>query len=118
MARLNGVATGESHQSRFSFKGQTVIYRSLQLLCLAATALPKFNPEIPDHIGVLIYRAFDQRALELAPQPLRTLDLLSLRKPNAKTYKSSKRPLSSHFITSLFREVDKAKRVERTTALL
>ena len=70
--------------------------------------------EIPDHIGVLIYRAFDQRALELAPQPLRTPGFLTVAKKAQRQYlQVEQTPLISHFITSLFREVDKAKRVKK-----
>ena len=70
--------------------------------------------EIPDHIGVLIYRAFDQRALELAPQPLRTPGFLTVaKKAQRQDLQVEQTPLISHFITSLFREVDKAKRVKK-----
>lgn len=70
--------------------------------------------EIPDHIGVLIYRAFDPRALELAPQPLRTPGFLTVaKKAQRQDLQVEQTPLISHFITSLFREVDKAKRVKK-----
>jgi len=70
--------------------------------------------EIPSHIGVLSYRAFDQRALDLSPQPLRTPGFLTVvKKAQHQDLQVDQLPLISHFMTSLFREVDKAKRVKK-----
>ncbi|AVK61730.1 hypothetical protein C5Z25_08040 [Lactobacillus sp. CBA3605] len=74
--------------------------------------------EIPAHIGVLIYRAFDQRALDLAPAPLTTPGFLTIaKKAQHQPLQVDAGPLTSHFIASLFREVDKAKRVKKGLAL-
>lgn len=70
--------------------------------------------EIPSHIGVLIYRAFDQQALDLAPQPPQTPGFLTVaKKAQHQDLQVEESPLISHFIASLFREVDKAKRVKK-----
>jgi len=65
--------------------------------------------EIPAHIGVLIYRAFDERAMALAPRPLSAPGFLTVaKKAQHQTLQVDEQPLISHFIASLFREVDKA----------
>lgn len=70
--------------------------------------------EIPNHVGVLIYRAFDQRAVDLAPQPLRAPGFLTVaKKAQYQDLQVDEQALTSHFIASLFREVDKAKRVKK-----
>lgn len=70
--------------------------------------------EIPDHIGVLIYRAFDQKALDLAPQTLRAPGFLTVaKKSQHQDLQVDETALTSHFVASLFREVDKAKRVQK-----
>lgn len=70
--------------------------------------------EIPNHIGVLTYRAFEPQAVALAPQPLRTPGFLTVvKKAQYQDLQVEEAPLISHFITSLFREVDKAKRVKK-----
>ncbi|MFC6201008.1 hypothetical protein ACFP1L_03735 [Lactiplantibacillus nangangensis] len=70
--------------------------------------------EIPSHIGVLIYRAFDQRAMDLAPQTLRAPGFLTVaKKAQHQALQVDPEPLTAHFIASLFREVDKAKRVKK-----
>ncbi|WP_137626806.1 hypothetical protein [Lactiplantibacillus pingfangensis] len=70
--------------------------------------------EIPSHIGVLIYRAFDQRALDQAPRPLQAPGFLTVaKKAQHQALQVEEAPLISHFIASLFREVDKAKRVKK-----
>jgi len=70
--------------------------------------------EIPDHIGVLIYRAFDQRAVKLAPEPLRAPGFLTVaKKAQYQPLQVDETELTSHFVASLFREVDKAKRVKK-----
>jgi len=70
--------------------------------------------EIPAHIGVMIYRAFDKKAADLAPQTLRTPGFLTIaKKAQYQELQVDEKPLTAHFISSLFREVDKAKRVEK-----
>lgn len=70
--------------------------------------------EIPSHIGVLIYRSFDKRALDLAPQTLRAPGFLTVaKKAQYQDLQVDEKQLTSHFVASLFREVNKAKRVEK-----
>ncbi|WP_125588304.1 hypothetical protein [Companilactobacillus jidongensis] len=70
--------------------------------------------EIPTHIGVMIYRAFDKKAVDLAPQTLRTPGFLTIaKKAQYQELQVEEKPLTAHFVASLFREVDKAKRVEK-----
>jgi len=70
--------------------------------------------EIPAHIGVLIYRAFDKAAIEASPQTLRSPGFLTVaKKAQYQELQVDEQYLTSHFVASLFREVDKAKRVEK-----
>lgn len=70
--------------------------------------------EIPSHIGVLIYRAFDKKAVELAPQTLIAPGFLTVaKKARHQELQVDEKQLTSHFVASLFREVDKAKKVEK-----
>ncbi|WP_261805945.1 hypothetical protein [Lapidilactobacillus luobeiensis] len=70
--------------------------------------------EIPSKVGVLIYRAFDQEAVALAPQTLRAPGFLTVaKKAQYQELQVDEQELTSHFISSLFREVDKAKRVAK-----
>jgi len=70
--------------------------------------------EIPSHIGVLIYRAFDKEAIEASPQTLRSPGFLTIaKKAQHQDLQVDEQYLTSHFVASLFREVDKAKRVEK-----
>ncbi|WP_125770247.1 hypothetical protein [Companilactobacillus furfuricola] len=70
--------------------------------------------EIPTHIGVLIYREFDKEALEQADQTLRAPGFLTVaKKAQYQELQVNEKKLTSHFVASLFREVDKAKRVEK-----
>lgn len=70
--------------------------------------------EIPAHVGVLIYQPFDARAKALAPHPLRTPGFLTLvKKAQAQALQVDETALTHHFVGSLFREVDKAKRVKK-----
>lgn len=70
--------------------------------------------EIPSHIGVMIYRAFDKKAVDLASQTLRTPGFLTIaKKAQYQELQVDEKPLTAHFVASLFREVDKAKRVEK-----
>lgn len=70
--------------------------------------------EIPSHIGVLIYRAFDKKVLESAPQTLIAPGFLTVaKKAQHQELQVDEKQLTSHFVASLFREVDKAKKVEK-----
>lgn len=70
--------------------------------------------EIPSHIGVLIYRAFDKKAIEESPQTLRAPGFLTIaKKAQYQELQVDEKQLTSHFVASLFREVDKAKKVEK-----
>lgn len=70
--------------------------------------------EIPTHIGVLIYRAFDKKAIENSPQTLRAPGFLTVaKKAQYQDLQVDETKLTSHFVASLFREVDKAKKVEK-----
>lgn len=70
--------------------------------------------EIPTHIGVLIYRAFDKKAIEASPQTLRAPGFLTVaKKAQYQELQVDETKLTSHFVASLFREVDKAKKVEK-----
>ena len=70
--------------------------------------------EIPTHIGVLIYRAFDKKAIENSPQTLRAPGFLTVaKKAQYQELQVDEAKLTSHFVASLFREVDKAKKVEK-----
>ncbi|KRK64930.1 hypothetical protein FC72_GL001780 [Companilactobacillus tucceti DSM 20183] len=70
--------------------------------------------EVPDNIGVLIYRAFDQKSVELSPQTQRAPGFLTIaKKAKYQDLQVDEKYLTSHFIASLFREVDKAKRIEK-----
>lgn len=70
--------------------------------------------EIPTHIGVLIYRSFDKKAVEASPQTLRAPGFLTVaKKAQYQDLQVDEKQLTSHFVASLFREVDKAKRVEK-----
>ena len=70
--------------------------------------------EIPAHIGVLIYRAFDKKAIENSPQTLRAPGFLTVaKKAQYQDLQVDETKLTSHFVASLFREVDKAKKVEK-----
>ncbi|MQS75384.1 hypothetical protein [Companilactobacillus halodurans] len=72
------------------------------------------SEEIPTHIGVLIYRAFDKKAIENSPQTLRAPGFLTVaKKAQFQELQVDETKLTSHFIASLFREVDKAKKVEK-----
>lgn len=70
--------------------------------------------EIPTHIGVLIYRAFDKKAIENSPQTLRAPGFLTVaKKAQYQELQVDEAKLTSHFVALLFREVDKAKKVEK-----
>ena len=74
----------------------------------------EIQSEIPTHIGVLIYRAFDKKAIENSPQTLRAPGFLTVaKKAQYQELQVDKAKLTSHFVASLFREVDKAKKVEK-----
>lgn len=70
--------------------------------------------EIPSQIGVLIYRPFDKKALEATTQAIRTPGFLTVaKKARYQDLQVDEKKLTSHFVASLFREVDKAKKVEK-----
>ena len=74
----------------------------------------EIQSEIPTHIGVLIYRAFDKKAIENSPQTLRAPGFLTVaKKAQYQELQVDEAKLTSHFVASLFREVDKAKKVEK-----
>lgn len=74
----------------------------------------EIQDEIPNRIGVLIYRAFDKKAVEATPQNLRTPGFLMIaKKAQFQDLQVDEAQLTSHFVASLFREVDKAKKVEK-----
>ncbi|MDT6952438.1 hypothetical protein [Companilactobacillus alimentarius] len=74
----------------------------------------EIQDEIPSRIGVLIYRAFDKKAVEATPQNLRTPGFLTIaKKAQFQDLQVDEAQLTSHFVASLFREVDKAKKVEK-----
>ena len=74
----------------------------------------EIQSEIPTHIGVLIYRAFDKKAIENSPQTLRAPGFLTVaKKAQYQELQVDETKLTSHFVASLFREVDKAKKVEK-----
>lgn len=74
----------------------------------------EIQDEIPSRIGVLIYRAFDKKAVEATPQNLRTPGFLMIaKKAQFQDLQVDEAQLTSHFVASLFREVDKAKKVEK-----
>ena len=74
----------------------------------------EIQDEIPSRIGVLIYRAFDKKAVEATPQNLRAPGFLTIaKKAQFQDLQVDEAQLTSHFVASLFREVDKAKKVEK-----
>lgn len=74
----------------------------------------EIQTEIPSHIGVLIYRAFDKEAIDASPQTLMAPGFLTIaKKAQYQDLQVDETQLTSHFIASLFREVDKAKKVEK-----
>jgi len=98
----------------FHSKAKLSFIGNYNYFVLPQALFEEIQAEIPSHIGVLSYRAFDQRALDLSPQPLRTPGFLTVvKKAQRQDLQVEQLPLISHFITSLFREVDKAKRVKK-----
>ncbi|WDT65211.1 hypothetical protein NV391_09605 [Companilactobacillus crustorum] len=72
------------------------------------------SDEIPSQIGVLIYRAFDKKAIEASQQTLRAPGFLTIaKKAQYQELQVDEQKLTSRFVASLFREVDKAKKVEK-----
>jgi len=101
-------------KSDFHSKAKLSFIGNYNYFVLPQALYEEVADEIPSHIGVLIYRAFDQRALDLANQPLRAPGFLTVaKKAQHQDLQVEEGPLISHFIASLFREVDKAKRVKK-----
>lgn len=81
---------------------------------LPATLYSKVQAEIPVHIGVFTYRAFDPKAVAASSEPPATPGLLTIAKPASyQTLQVDDAALTTRFIASLNREVNKAKRIER-----
>ena len=101
-------------KSDFHSKAQLSFIGHYNYFVLPQALYEAVAEEIPSHIGVLIYRAFDEQAVALAPHPLRAPGFLTVaKKAQYQELQVPEGPLISHFITSLFREVDKAKRVQK-----
>lgn len=84
---------------------------------LPAKLYAQLKPEIPAHIGVLTYRAFDAAALDAALVPVTTPGALTIAK--SARYQELQVPepaLLDRFTASLNREVVKAKQVEKGLA--
>lgn len=101
-------------KSDFHSKAKLSFIGNYNYFVLPQKLYEEVKEEIPNHIGVMIYRAFDKKAVDLAPQALRTPRFLTIaKKAQYQELQVDEKPLTSHFIASLFREVDKAKRVEK-----
>ncbi|MQS89842.1 hypothetical protein [Companilactobacillus mishanensis] len=98
----------------FHSKAKLSFIGNYNYFVLTQKLFEEVKDEIPNHIGVLIYRAFDKKAVELAPQTLRAPGFLTVaKKAQYQDLQVDEKGLTSHFVASLFREVDKAKRVEK-----
>lgn len=98
----------------FHSKAKLSFIGNYNYFVLTQKLFEEVREEIPDHIGVLIYRAFDQKAVELSPQTQRAPGFLTIaKKAQYQDLQVDEKYLTSHFIASLFREVDKAKRIEK-----
>lgn len=101
-------------KSDFHSKAKLSFIGHYNYFVLPQALYAEVKEEIPSHVGVLIYRAFDQEAVALAPHPLRAPGFLTVaKKAQRQALQVEEAPLISHFIASLFREVDKAKRVKK-----
>lgn len=79
---------------------------------LPASLYPQLKAEIPAHIGVLTYRAFNPKAIAASTVPVTTPGLLTIAKAaQHQTLQVDDTALNNRFIASLNREVQKAKRV-------
>ncbi|KRK81096.1 hypothetical protein FD03_GL000685 [Companilactobacillus nodensis DSM 19682 = JCM 14932 = NBRC 107160] len=101
-------------KSDFHSKAKLSFIGNYNYFVLPQKLYEEVQDEIPTHIGVMIYRAFDKKAIDLAPQTLRTPGFLTIaKKAQYQDLQVEEKPLTAHFVASLFREVDKAKRVEK-----
>lgn len=84
---------------------------------LPAKLYPQVQAEIPAHIGVMTYRAFDAAALAASLVPVTVPGALTIVRPaRHQELQISDSQLMAHFVSSLNREVQKAKRVEKGLA--
>lgn len=98
----------------FHSKAKLSFIGNYNYFVLTKELFEEVKTEIPEHIGVLIYRAFDKTAVELSPQTQRAPGFLTIvKKAQYQELQVDEKYLTSHFISSLFREVDKAKRIEK-----
>ncbi|WP_127848812.1 hypothetical protein [Lacticaseibacillus hulanensis] len=82
-----------------------------------AKLYPQVQAEIPAHIGVMTYRAFDAAALAASLVPVTVPGALTIVRPaRHQELQISDSQLMAHFVSSLNREVQKAKRVEKGLA--
>lgn len=101
-------------KSDFHSKAKLSFIGNYNYFVLPQKLYEEVSDEIPTHIGVMIYRAFDKKAVDLAPQTLRTPGFLTIaKKAQYQELQVDEKALTSHFVASLFREVDKAKRVKK-----
>lgn len=101
-------------KSDFHSKAKLSFIGNYNYFVLPQKLYEEVQDEIPNHIGVLIYRAFDKKATEASPQTLRAPGFLTIaKKAQYQDLQVDEEQLTSHFVASLFREVDKAKRVEK-----
>jgi hypothetical protein len=101
-------------KSDFHSKAKLSFIGNYNYFVLPQALYTEVADEIPEHIGVLIYRAFDKQAVALATEPLRAPGFLTVaKKAQHQDLQVDEAALTSHFVASLFREVDKAKRVKK-----
>ncbi|AKP67601.1 hypothetical protein [Companilactobacillus ginsenosidimutans] len=101
-------------KSDFHSKAKLSFIGNYNYFVLPQKLFVEVEAEIPSHIGVLIYREFDKKAMDLAPQTLRAPGFLTVaKKVQYQDLQVDEEQLTGHFVASLFREVDKAKRVEK-----
>lgn len=101
-------------KSDFHSKAQLSFIGNYNYFVLPQELYEEVVDEIPSHIGVLIYRPFDQKAIEASPQTLRAPGFLTIaKKAQYQELQVDEKQLTSHFVASLFREVDKAKKVKK-----
>ncbi|CAJ1190234.1 hypothetical protein FD33_GL000333 [Companilactobacillus paralimentarius DSM 13238 = JCM 10415] len=101
-------------KSDFHSKAKLSFIGNYNYFVLPQKLFEEVADEIPSHIGVLIYRAFDKKAMEASPQTLVAPGFLTIaKKAQFQELQVDEKQLTSHFVASLFREVDKAKKVEK-----
>lgn len=101
-------------KSDFHSKAKLSFIGNYNYFVLPQKLYEEVESEIPSQIGVLIYRAFDKEAVDASPQTLRSPGFLTVaKKAQYQELQVDEKSLTSHFVASLFREVDKAKKVEK-----